>query len=478
MLLEKLVTNDGRYAKYHSNVMLALFANHCMMDVPELQPDQASGEGIEESKCDEFKVTASTFATPAEVGMIHSGVVTSEELLVYADTHKNRASFAASVPAPIQDASSQRMVDDAIAASQDSGDLQALDAHLERIRMCEANVLEAEHRGLQSMQYESGDFDDKPGGDSALHPDPEPDDPDVFIDYSSDHADDTMPKPPPSHSGGASVGGGPVWLPPPPDDDDDVFLDGGDDENGDYSLEVAPTAIPPDAVVSGAPAESAAPEHVPTPTAPIPTPTPSVIHICDTPGCRRRPESGPCGLAKRVRTLRDKKITFVCDNRVKDWNRYPGYDITSVAEAAPEGALFIDVSSKTRLQQELIHKTDQTYYWTNRVGQLHRVTRRVLPPTITSEETKRALLMPNMINEGRKVTTTRPKRCAGSSIAQSTSVVRLSRLTATISSWSICLPRSRARNSTSHATYSLISFASSCFRRRQSSTATKISRTG
>ena len=75
--------------------------------------------------------------------MIHSGVVTSEELRVYADTHKNRASFAASVPAPIQDASSQRMVDDAIAASQDSGDLQALDAHLERIRIYEANVLEA-----------------------------------------------------------------------------------------------------------------------------------------------------------------------------------------------------------------------------------------------------------------------------------------------------------------------------------------------
>ena len=107
-------------------------------------------------------------------------------------------------------------------------------------------------------------------------------------------------------------------------------------------------------------------------------------------------------MCQRVRTLRDKKITFVCDNRVKDWNRYPGYDITSVAEAAPEGAIFIDVSSKKRLQQELIHLTDQTYYWTNRVGQLHRVTRRVPPPAITREETKRALLMPNMINEGMK----------------------------------------------------------------------------
>ena len=87
-------------------------------------------------------------------------------------------------------------------------------------------------------------------------------------------------------------------MPPPPDDDDDVFLDDGDDENGDYSLSVAPTVIPPDDAVAEAPPESVAPEHVPTPTVPVPTPTPSVIHICDTPGCRRRPESDPRGLAQ------------------------------------------------------------------------------------------------------------------------------------------------------------------------------------
>ena len=81
------------------------------------------------------------------------------------------------------------------------------------------------------MQYESGDFDDKPGGNSALHPDPEPYDPDVFIDYSSDDADGTVPQPPSPPSGGVtSVGGGPVGFPPPPDDDDDgIFLDDGDD---------------------------------------------------------------------------------------------------------------------------------------------------------------------------------------------------------------------------------------------------------
>ena len=173
-----------------------------MTDVPELQPDQASGEGLEESKCDEFKVVVSSSATPAELDLIRSGVVTSEELRMYADTHGNRQPFANPVSTPVQDAHYQRMVDDAIAASQDSGDLQALDAHLEHIRIYEAKILEAEHRSLQDTQYESGDFDDKPGGNSALHPDPNPVDPDVFIDYSSDDADDNVTKPPPPHSGG------------------------------------------------------------------------------------------------------------------------------------------------------------------------------------------------------------------------------------------------------------------------------------
>ena len=69
--------------------------------------------------------------------------------------------------------------------------------------------------------------------------------------------------------------------------------------NGDHpDSEVTPTAIPPDEVDSDTPTTSVAPEHVPTPTVPVPTPTPSVIHICDTPGCRRRPESDPCGLVQ------------------------------------------------------------------------------------------------------------------------------------------------------------------------------------
>ena len=161
------------------------------------------GEGPEESKPDEFKIVVSTSATPAELDMIRSGVVASDELRVYSDTYKNRQPFANPVSTPVQDAHYQRMVDDAIAASQDSGDLQSPDAHLEHIRIYEANILEAEHRSLQDMQFESGDFDDKPGGNSALHPDPNPDDPDRFIDYSSDDDDDgDVTKPPPSHSGG------------------------------------------------------------------------------------------------------------------------------------------------------------------------------------------------------------------------------------------------------------------------------------
>ena len=186
------------------------------------------------------------------------------------------------------------MADDAIAASQDSGDLQALDAHLEHIRIYEANILEAEHRSLQSMQYESGSYDDKPGDLSAPHPEA---DSDTFIDDGDDSADDTVPQPPPPPSGGvANVGLGPrEFAPPPDDDDDDVFIDdgGGSDVdpstfvfNGDPDSEVSPTVIPPDDVASDTPATSVAPEYVPIPTVPVPTPTPSVIHICDTPGCR------------------------------------------------------------------------------------------------------------------------------------------------------------------------------------------------
>ena len=81
VLLDKMVNDDdGRYAKYHPNVMLALFASHCMMDVPVRQSSQGSGEGLEESKSEECNVVASCKPTPAELDMIRSGAVTSEQL--------------------------------------------------------------------------------------------------------------------------------------------------------------------------------------------------------------------------------------------------------------------------------------------------------------------------------------------------------------------------------------------------------------
>ena len=247
--------------------------------------------------------------------------------------------------------------------------MKSLDAHLENTRIYDANVLEAEHRSLQDMEHERGSYDEKPGGDSALYPDA---DPDVFIDDCLGYSDDDdvpqppprrpwvrpadwmphkanwpgysepkpwstspaehkqrRPPPPPPPSGGVrNFGIGPFVPETQPFDnvDGDTFIDDGDEEddpsafvvNGDLGPELSPTVIPPDGVVSDAPAAGVAPEHLPTLTAPVPTPTPSVIHICDTPGCRRRPESDP---ATRVRLpgLRSKSIKgrpiddpFVC----------------------------------------------------------------------------------------------------------------------------------------------------------------------
>ena len=144
VLLEKLITDGGRYTKYHPNVMLALFASH-----NNTQSGQVSSGGLEESRCDEFKVVASTSATPAEIYLIRSDAVTSEELRMYADAHSNRQPFANVASAPVHDAHYQRMmVDDAIKAPQDFGDPKSLDAHLENIRIYDTNVLEAEHRSL------------------------------------------------------------------------------------------------------------------------------------------------------------------------------------------------------------------------------------------------------------------------------------------------------------------------------------------
>ena len=99
VLLKKLITDGGRYTKYHPNIMPALFASH-----GDTQSGQVSIGGLEESKCEEFKVVASTPTTPAENDLIRSGAVTAEELRMYADEHSNRQPFANVVSAPVHDA--------------------------------------------------------------------------------------------------------------------------------------------------------------------------------------------------------------------------------------------------------------------------------------------------------------------------------------------------------------------------------------
>ena len=158
----------------------------------------------------------------AESDLIRSGAVTAEELRMYTD--------ADIVSAPVHDAHYQRLVDDATKASQDFGDLKHHDAQLENTK-----------------QYERGE-NDLPGGEPALHPEA---DPAVFIDDGDDYGDD------------------------PP-----MFV-----ADKDFDPELSLVVIPPDNVDSDASSADVAPEDVPTPTAPVPTPTPSVIHICQIPGC-------------------------------------------------------------------------------------------------------------------------------------------------------------------------------------------------
>ena len=141
MLLENLITDGGRYTKYHPNVMLALFASH-----GGTQSGGVPSSGVEESKFEEFKVVASTSTTPAENALINSGAVTAEVLRQYADKHGNRQPFAYIVSAPFHDVHYQKLIDDAMEASQDFGEqnLARLDAHLENIRIYDANIVEVD----------------------------------------------------------------------------------------------------------------------------------------------------------------------------------------------------------------------------------------------------------------------------------------------------------------------------------------------
>ena len=136
--------------------------------------------------------------------------------------------------APFHDVHYQKLIDDAIEASQNFGkqNLARLDAHLENIRIYDANIVEAEHRSLCELQYEH----DACAGNC-------------------------------------------------------------------FDPELSPVVIPPDDADSDVSDADILPDDATTPTAPVPTPTPSVIHICQTPGCRRRPESDPCGLQQTLQDI-------------------------------------------------------------------------------------------------------------------------------------------------------------------------------
>ena len=226
VLLEKLITDGGRYTKYHPNVMLALFASH-----GGAQSGKMPDFGVEKSKFEELKVVAKTSIAPAANYLIRSGAVTAEELRQYAATRINRQPFEDIASAPFHDVHYQKLIDGAIEASNDfsESDLARLDEHLERIRIYGANIVEAEHRHLRGMV------------DSC----------------AGKH----------------------------------------------FESELSPVVLPPDDIVPDASDAAIRPDAADAPSVLVPTPTPSVIHICQIPGCRRRPESDPCGLQQASQDL-------------------------------------------------------------------------------------------------------------------------------------------------------------------------------
>jgi hypothetical protein len=150
LLLEKLITDGGRYTNYRPNVMLALVASR-----GGAQSGAVPDSGVEESKFEELAVVARASTSPAANSLIHSGAVTADELHQYkAKQHGNRQPFEDAVSAPFDDVHYQKLIDDAIEASNDCGesDLTRLDAHLERIRIYEAHMIEAEHRSLRDLE--------------------------------------------------------------------------------------------------------------------------------------------------------------------------------------------------------------------------------------------------------------------------------------------------------------------------------------
>ena len=252
-----------------------------MMDIPDLQPGQTSGEGVEESKTgdcsdsdDVVKVVRNTFATPTEAALIRSGAVTAEQLRMCAQEHLNRRSLAE--PAPVRSEQPDHDCRTAGCRRQAPGPFPPSVCGIRELHCCvhcydtngarhsrecdvyttdSTTVSSQEGEGLQVLDthlehiytYERDGSECKPGGASAVHPDS---DSETAID-DNDGSDAQQPSTSPSGGvpatrmyggfGPEPEGGNPndVFIDNGEDDDDEVFID--NDEADDD--EVDPIAL-------------------------------------------------------------------------------------------------------------------------------------------------------------------------------------------------------------------------------------------
>ena len=74
-------------------------------------------------------------------------------------------------------------------------------------------------------------------------------------------------------------------------------------------------------------------------------------------------------MCQRVRKLSSNKIIFVCNGRVKDWERWSGYTSEQV-DTAPIDACVLEAATKAKVERQLLALNGPEYY--------HRSRRRLL----------------------------------------------------------------------------------------------------
>ena len=105
-------------------------------------------------------------------------------------------------------------------------------------------------------------------------------------------------------------------------------------------------------------------------------------------------------MCHRVRNLKEKKIVFLCDARVKDWERWPGYKHENtkskeLTEFAKRNYKVIEASSIADVNRQLLRDEcteDVVYYQSNKTKTWYRFEQRVPPMEETLEETETNLL--------------------------------------------------------------------------------------